>query len=183
MALPLPALRRRALLQRAAAVALGASAAARAQAGAATNTLVPWRPARPPRLEATDLQTEQRRTLADFTGQALIVNFWATWCAPCRVELPSLNAAVDRLAPSGLRLVAVNHGEMPERARRFLNEVPIHGTVLLDRSLSQLRAWGASGLPASFVLDAKGRPRHMAFGEIDWLAAPVLAALESAVAA
>ncbi|MDM0111346.1 TlpA disulfide reductase family protein [Variovorax sp. J22R133] len=172
-----PTLRRRGLLLGGAAMAVGASSKADTP-----NMLVPWRPAQPPRLDAIDFQTEQRRSLADFAGRALVVNFWASWCAPCRVEMPSLNAVLEELAPRGLRLLAINHGEMPERVRQFLGEVPIRGTVLLDRSQSQLRAWGARGLPASFVLDAKGRPRYMAMGEIDWRAAHVTKVLEVVVA-
>lgn len=143
--------------------------------------LQPWRPARPPALNATDLATGQRRTLADFAGRPLLVNVWATWCGPCRVEMPSLNALAARLAPQGLRFVALNHGEMPERVRQFLAEVPVHGTVLLDRSQALLKAWGAQALPATFVLDATGRPRLWAQGERDWerpeLAAQILQAL------
>lgn len=173
--MPLPALRRRALLLGSAAAAFGPSS----WADTASNTLASWRPAKAPGLKAVDLASEKPVTLADFAGQPLIINFWATWCGPCRNELPALNAAVDRFASRGLRLVAVNHGEMPERARRFLAEVPINGTVVLDRSQTQLRAWGAEGLPASFVLDAAGHPRYRAFGEIDWLAPSVLDALAS----
>lgn len=171
---------RRTLLLGGAAAAVARVVQAAPQPGPA---LQPWRPTRTPQLQATDLHTGQPRSLADFAGHALVVNFWATWCAPCRVELPSLNAAVDRLAPRGLRLLAVNHGEMPERVRRFLAEVPIHGSVLLDRSQTQLHAWGTRALPASFVFDARGRPHAMAIGELDWLAPPVTAVLEAATAA
>lgn len=169
--------RRRLLLHGAAAAAL-----APWQARAADDAgLQPWRPARPPALNATDLATGQRRTLADFAGRPLLVNVWATWCGPCRVEMPGLNALAARLAPQGLRFVALNHGEMPERVRQFLAEVPVHGTVLLDRSQALLKAWGAQALPATFVLDATGRPRLWAQGERDWerpeLAAQILQAL------
>ena len=95
--------------------------------------------------------------------------------------MPGLNALAARLAPQGLRFVALNHGEMPERVRQFLAEVPVHGTVLLDRSQALLKAWGAQALPATFVLDATGRPRLWAQGERDWerpeLAAQILQAL------
>ena len=60
-------------------------------------------------------------------------------------------------------------------------ETPLHGTVLLDRSQGQMRAWGAQGLPASFVVDARGRPRYRAMGELDWLAPQVVAAIESVI--
>ncbi|MBB3181376.1 TlpA disulfide reductase family protein [Variovorax sp. Sphag1AA] len=176
--MPLHVPRRRVLLLAGVAMATGATAVAEVP-----NSLMPWRPAKAPGLRVVDLQTEQPRSLADFAGHVLIINFWATWCGPCRVELPSLNAVADRYADRGLRLLAVNHGEMPERVRRFLGEVPIHGTVLLDRSLEQLRAWGARGLPASFVLDAKGRPRYSATGEIDWLSRQVSDSIEAIVSA
>lgn len=142
-----------------------------------------WRPARPPRLEATDLQTEQARTLADFAGRPLLVNVWATWCGPCRIEMPSLNALARELTPQGWQFVALNHGEMPERVRRFLAEVPIHGTVLLDRSQSVFKAWGGHALPATFVFDSAGRPLAWAEGERDWAAPAMVAALRDLPAA
>ncbi len=174
MPTPHDALRRRAVLAAGLAAALP-----NARAAADTpNALQPWQPKARPSLQATELASDAPRTLADFAGHALVINFWATWCAPCRLELPSLNATVERFEKRGLRLLAVNHGEMPERVKRFLDEVPIRGTVLLDRSQGQLRAWGARGLPASFVIDAKGKPRLSAIGELDWRAPQVVDALE-----
>jgi len=178
-----PHLRRRTLLMGAVAAPFSAvnAATAAADPAPAANTLVPWQAARPPALQAVDLASEKTVSLADFAGQPLVINFWATWCGPCRAEMPSLNAAVDRFASRGLRLLSLNHGEMPARVRSFLEEVPVHGSVLLDRSKTQLPAWGGSSLPASFVLDAEGKPRFRAFGEIDWLAAANLSALRSVV--
>ncbi|RYF24524.1 MAG: TlpA family protein disulfide reductase [Comamonadaceae bacterium] len=141
--------------------------------------LQPWRPVRAPTLTAVDLATGQRRTLAEFAGRPLLVNFWATWCGPCRVEMPSLNTLAERLAPDGLQFVAINHGEMPERVQRFLAEVPLHGTVLLDRSQTLLPAWGGGALPATFVFDAKGQPRLWAQGERDWSHADITLAVQA----
>lgn len=146
-------------------------------------TLQPWRPAHAPVLQATDLATGQRRTLADFAGRPLLVNFWATWCGPCRVEMPSLNALAERLQPQGLQCVALNHGEMPERVRRFLAEVPLHATVLLDRGQTLLNAWGGGALPATFLFDAAGTPRLWAQGERDWAAPAVVRSVEAVVRA
>lgn len=175
---------RRMLLLRGAAAAVAASAGVvGAQAPVdADNTLAPWRPAKAPRFDAIDLLTGQRRTLADFAGHPLLVNFWASWCGPCRVEMPSLNALTGRLAAShGLKFVAINHGEMPERVQHFLAEVPIAGTVLLDRSQTVFKAWGGRGLPATFVFDAAGKPRAWAEGERDWAAPALVTALQGAI--
>ncbi|RYF24332.1 MAG: TlpA family protein disulfide reductase [Comamonadaceae bacterium] len=158
--------------------ALSPSSSASSLAGGDTG-LHPWRPARAPALTAVDLVTGQRRTLADFAGRPLLVNFWATWCGPCRVEMPSLNALAERLAPDGLQFVAINHGEMPERVRRFLAEVPLQATVLLDRSQTLLSAWGGGALPATFVFDAKGQPRLWAQGERDWGHADLVQAVQA----
>lgn len=131
--------------------------------------LQPWRPTRPPPLEAIDWASGARRTLADFAGRPLLVNFWASWCGPCRAEMPSLGVLARTLAPEGLQLVALNHGEMPERVRLFLQEVLLQATVLLDRSQRLLPAWSGSGaLPATFLLDARGRPLAWAQGERRW---------------
>ncbi|MDR6212965.1 TlpA disulfide reductase family protein [Paracidovorax wautersii] len=184
-------LRRRHALALALGAALSGMAGAR-QAGAVTaagpgpdagdTALQPWQPAQAPALQATDLATGQRRSLADFAGRPLLVNVWATWCGPCRVEMPGLNALAERLGPEGLQFVALNHGEMPERVQRFLAEVPVRGTVLLDRSQLLLKAWsGGLSLPATFLFDAQGRPRLWAQGERDWSHPDLVRAVRSAL--
>ena len=173
------ALHRRWLLQSAGALVALAAGAARADTATENGpALRPWRPAQLPQLQAQTLDG-QMRTLADFTGRPLLVNLWASWCAPCRVEMPSLNALAQQLAPRGWVFIALNHGEMPERARRFLQEVPMAGTVLLDRNQATLPAWGGLALPATFVFDAKGRPQAWAQGERDWATPEIVAALQS----
>ncbi len=117
------------------------------------------------------------RTLADYAGKPLILNFWATYCAPCRLEIPQFNQLLAQHRAQGLRVLAVNHGEMPARVLQFLQTVPFDGDVLLDRSQRQLPAWGGMALPTSFVIDAQGRVRFWHMGEIDWLSAGVQATL------
>lgn len=168
-------MRRRSLLVHGA--VLASTAGAGGAAAAPDAPLSPWRPARPPQLDAADLLTGERRTLADFAGRPLLVNFWASWCGPCRLEMPALDALAGELASQGWQFLAINHGEMPERVRRFVAEVPIRGTLLLDRSQRLLKAWGGQGLPATFVLDARGRPRAWAEGERDWSGAGVVQAV------
>ncbi len=129
--------------------------------------LHPWGDRPTPALAATDLDGRPR-TLADFAGRVVLLNFWATYCAPCLAEMPALGRLATRLGPRGFVLVGVNHGEMPARVRRFLQQVPFGGATLLDRSMTQLARWGADALPTSVVLDRDGHARWLHVGELDW---------------
>lgn len=129
--------------------------------------LRPWKKGATPALLAQTLDGQQV-TLKAFTGRPLILNFWASYCGPCRLEMPSFNMLMDLYGDKHLQVVAVNHGEMPARVLQFLKEVPFEGRVLLDRSQTQMKAWSAYALPTSFVLDAKGEIRFWHVGEIDW---------------
>lgn len=135
----------------------------------AVGQLAPWPPGKArPELKALALDG-QLRSLASYAGAPLILNFWASYCAPCRLEMAQFNRLLEQYRPQGLRVLAVNHGEMPARVLQFLQTVPFHGEVLLDRSQTQLPAWGGIALPTSFVLDAQGQVRLWHVGEIDWL--------------
>ncbi|KAF1023538.1 MAG: Thiol-disulfide oxidoreductase ResA [Paracidovorax wautersii] len=133
--------------------------------------LSPWTGGAAPALEATDLAGAPR-TLAEWRGRIVVVNFWATWCAPCRLEMPSFAALAARWAANGLTgelvLVSVNHGEMPARVQQFLRHTPWPGQVWLDRSRTQLARWQSDALPSSFVVDRAGQRRWMHRGELDW---------------
>jgi len=129
--------------------------------------LLDWGQRPTPALQAVDLNRKPY-TLADFTGQVVLLNFWASYCGPCQLEMPALNQLQARFGDAGLRVVGVNHGEMPERVRLFLARVPFTGQVLLDRSQTQLKNWGAYALPASFLIDRQGRARSWHMGELDW---------------
>lgn len=121
----------------------------------------------------------QTRSLTSYAGAPLILNFWASYCAPCRLEMPQFNQLLSQYQPQGLRVAAVNHGEMPARVLQFLQTVPFNGDVLLDRSQTQLPTWGGVALPTSFVIDSQGRVRFWHVGEIDWLSASVQAKLQT----
>jgi len=81
------------------------------------------------------------------------VNFWVTWCAPCREELPSLERLRDALRGRPFEVLAVNVAEGESRVKRFLADVPLRLPVLLDRNGEAQRAWRVRGLPATFLLD------------------------------
>jgi peroxiredoxin len=106
--------------------------------------------------------------LADLRGKVVLINFWATWCAPCRDEMPSIQRLTERLADRPFVALAVNLDEPETRIRKFLAQTSLDFTVLLDPGRQAARAWNARILPASFVIGPEGAIRYSAIGEIDW---------------
>ncbi|MCY3944889.1 MAG: TlpA disulfide reductase family protein [Anaerolineaceae bacterium] len=111
---------------------------------------------------------------ASLRGQPVIVNFWASWCEPCVRELPALETFAARHdGPADPQVLAVNVGEDDVTVRNFLGDNDVSKlTVLLDRDLIASDAWGARGLPLTFLLDPGGQVLAAQAGEI------TLAALE-----
>lgn len=118
-------------------------------------------------------------SLADYRDKALIINFWASWCEPCRDEIPSLQRLKDQLAGRPFALIAVNMGEDAGRVRRFLDMMPIDYTILLDPDSRATKAWRVRMLPYSFVLDRMHRIRYTVVGEMDWSAPEVVRRIEA----
>jgi thiol-disulfide isomerase/thioredoxin len=134
---------------------------------AGAQELRPWRGGPSPSLALQDLDGRAHR-LEDYRGKVVLINFWATWCEPCRAEMPAMNKLRASFAGQPFAVLAINLAESESRIRRFLDEVPLEFPVLLDRDSGAARAWKARVLPVSFVVDAEGRIRYSALGEIDW---------------
>lgn len=110
--------------------------------------------------------TEGRRvSLADLKGQPLVINFWASYCPPCRAEMPMLQRRVG--ASSGVRLVLVNEGDTAQRARDFLSATGIQQAALLDSDLKVGRAYGVLPLPTTVFVRADGTIAGRQIGELD----------------
>ena len=106
--------------------------------------------------------------LASFRGEVVLVNFWATWCEPCREEMPSLQRLENKLAGRKFRVVAVNIGEGAPRIRQFLERTPVSFTILRDAESEAMKAWRVRMLPASFLVDRRGMLRYQLVGEADY---------------
>ena len=152
--------------------ALLAVAALAVGGAAAAAELQPWRGAPPPAFELEDLQGRAHR-LEDYRGKVVLVNFWATWCEPCRAEMPSMDRLRSSLAGRPFEVLAINLAEPLSRIERFLEKRPLGFPVLRDRDTAVARAWGARVLPASYLVGPDGRIRYAAYGELDWAAEPV----------
>jgi peroxiredoxin len=134
---------------------------------AGAEELKAWRGGATPALELKDLRGETHR-LADYRGKVVLVNFWATWCDPCREEMPSMERLRGSLAGRPFEVLGVNLGESPSRIERFLEKLPLSFPLLLDRDSAVSKAWRARILPASFLVDREGRVRYAHVGELDW---------------
>nr|WP_314630512.1 TlpA disulfide reductase family protein [uncultured Noviherbaspirillum sp.] len=106
--------------------------------------------------------------LSSFRGEVVLVNFWATWCEPCREEMPSLQRLQQKLGGKGLRVLAVNVGEGAPRIRQFLERTPVALTILRDAESETMKAWRVRMLPASFLVDRRGMLRYQIVGEVDY---------------
>ncbi len=120
-----------------------------------------------PKFSLIDLDNKTH-TLADYKGKPLIVNFWATWCPPCRAELPSFNRAWSKVKDKGVNMLAINIGEEPNTVFNFIREYPIDFRVLLDQKSRELTNWQMQGLPTTFILNHKGEVVYQAIGEREW---------------
>ncbi|VAW59953.1 hypothetical protein MNBD_GAMMA08-1118 [hydrothermal vent metagenome] len=106
--------------------------------------------------------------LSDYKGKPIIVNFWATWCPPCREELPSMNRGWEKIKSQGIIMLAINVGEDEDTIFTFTGDYPIDFTVLLDQSGEVAKQWPIKGLPTTFVVDPQGRIVYRAIGGREW---------------
>ncbi len=106
--------------------------------------------------------------LSDFKGKVVLVNFWATWCPPCRAEIPSMQRAWNILKDKDVMLLAIHVGGNEDRVWTFLTDFGVEFPVLLDASSKVSRAWPMMGLPVSFVIDPEGRIALQAIGGREW---------------
>jgi len=112
--------------------------------------------------------------VAEFLGRGMVINLWATWCAPCVAEMPSLAALSKTLAPDDIAVLPLSsdHGGA-DAVRAFFQQHSIAGLpVLLDPHGAAAHACHARGIPTSLVIDTKGRERARLEGSADWSTAP-----------
>jgi peroxiredoxin len=105
--------------------------------------------------------------LQDYRGKPIIINFWASWCPPCRKELPSMNRAWKKIKGE-VAMIAINVGEDEETIKRFMQDYPIDFQVLLDKNVSSMQMWPINGLPTTFVVSPDGNIYYQAVGEREW---------------
>jgi peroxiredoxin len=112
--------------------------------------------------------------LSDYRGKPVIINFWATWCPPCREELPSMNRAWHKIKEEGIAMLAINMGEDEDTIFIFSADYPTDFTVLMDQSGEVIEQWPVRGLPTTFVIAPDGTIAYRAIGSREWDARELL---------
>jgi thiol-disulfide isomerase/thioredoxin len=120
-----------------------------------------------PTLELMDLDG-RRHDLKAHRGKVVLVNFWATWCEPCREEMPSIQRLRDRLAHKRFAVLMVNLDEPETRVRRYIQDARLDLPVVLDPGKRVTSQWGVNILPSTFLVGPDGRIRYRLIGEMDW---------------
>jgi peroxiredoxin len=118
-----------------------------------------------PDFRLTSLSSETVH-LSDYAGQIVLINFWATWCPPCRAEMPAINAFYEAHKEAGFVVLAVNSQEEAATVERFIQANSFSFPVLLDLQASAMDRYQVRGLPTTFIIDRDGFIQHVQTGEI-----------------
>ncbi len=121
---------------------------------------------------------DETRSLEDYRGKWLVMNFWATWCPPCRMEMPSLDQLQDKFRDKPLRVITINVQQNPSPIRQFKNNYGFDLPILLDESGTVTRNYGATGLPETWILSPTNRPIVKLDGPLEWHSDPIVSALQ-----
>ena len=110
-------------------------------------------------------------SLADLQGQVVLVNFWASWCAECRPEMPLFERLHRDFAAQGLTVLGINFREEPHRIQQYAEELGLTFALVLDSQGELSRLYGVIGLPTTFLVARDGRPVALATGLRAWASA------------
>jgi len=120
-----------------------------------------------PELSLTDTQGTTH-ALSDYQGQVVLVNLWATWCPPCKAEMPTLQAYYDKHKEEGFTIIAINDGDPPPDVLQFVDDYKLSFPVWLDPPyIATEQSFKTLNLPSSFVIDQNGTTRLSWVGEIN----------------
>jgi len=99
--------------------------------------------------------------LNDLRGQVVMLNFWASWCGPCRQEMPLLDALYTRYNPAGFTLLGVNVEPDPKDADKLLKEIPVSFPILYDTTSKVSKAYNVDAMPTTVLVDCNGQARYI----------------------
>ena len=134
-----------------------------------------------PALKARDMSGASK-TLADYRGKVVVLNFWASWCPPCLREMPSMERLRVKMKGQPLEIVALASAEGPDDVKAFLSKMQLGFPILLDADGSNTQRWKVFALPTSFLLDRQGRVRYVLTGPTEWDEGEALKIIETMLA-
>jgi thiol-disulfide isomerase/thioredoxin len=122
-----------------------------------------------PNFKLKNLASGKAETLKEYRGKVVYLDFWASWCGPCRQSLPLLNDLRKELKHKGFEVIAVNLDENVSDAKDFLKQFPVQYPILLDSKGTVPANYNLPGMPTSYLIDRKGRVQkvHIGFKETD----------------
>ncbi len=122
-----------------------------------------------PDFNAVNLATGDSVNLSTYAGEVVLLNLWATWCGPCRWEMPSMERLYRELGPLGLKVVAVSVDQLgSDNVMEFAQDLGLTFDILHDRSGQVELDYQATGLPETVILDRDGIIVHKAIGPVEW---------------
>jgi peroxiredoxin len=122
-----------------------------------------------PAFEAVTLAKGDSVGLDRFAGEVVLLNIWATWCAPCEQEMPSIERLYREMSPEGLKILSVSTDDAdPETVRQWLAERKLTFEVFQDRTHAIERIYQTTGIPESFVIDRHGVIVKKVIGPLEW---------------
>ena len=118
-----------------------------------------------PNFTLTDLQGAQH-TLSDYKGKGVVINFWGTWCKPCKKEMPALDRQYKQFKDNGVTVLSINVAESTYAVENFVDRYNLTFPAAIDSKKSVMRAYNIDPLPTTILVDAQGKVTNMITGEM-----------------
>jgi len=106
----------------------------------------------------------KKRDLQDFRGKVILLNFWATWCVPCREELPELEKMQQQFRTKGFEVIGINLDKKPKSAEKYVQDFALSYTILHDPEAEVMQQYPGRAMPISYLIDRSGRMQKIFFG-------------------
>lgn len=119
--------------------------------------------------------------LADYKGKLVFLNIWATWCAPCREEMPSMQRLAEKLAGGAFEMITISIDEKPEEVEKFIKELGLTFPVGMDPKQTVAAEYKITGVPETYIISPEGVVTHHLIGPGDWDSPSIVAAFSSQV--
>jgi len=131
-----------------------------------------------PPLKLLDLAGKEH-DLNQYKGQVVLVQFWATYCTPCRKEMPSMNKLMQKIGKTPFKILAVNMGETEDEVKTFVSQVKPAFTILMDPEGNSIADWRVFAAPSNFIVGPDGKIRYTLFGGVEWDSNEMVAKLQA----